>query len=338
MKFSVFCEQTRKLFDTILHSDDPETRSSSKAAKEELPPRSRRRPPSPVRLSKRTGRDARLFSTDSKRRRRAADLLHKSSVMRRSWLELNQPSLYGRTSSLCGSAIHVPVTTKAVVSQVAHPVKPAPSVCPRLRFNDQQEPDVVDQLSVLTVECEPSVLSADGKQESVGQQQQQQQHPGKEVDAERVSPGSYTSSCSTSSPASSSTSAYFSSTSSPPSSITTPASTAAQLRSGILKDSSSSSGGGGRGGSGIPLPLDPGILSAFPKKVHFAESRISIYISSCDHSDSSSQLEGSSEFSGSSSKSSNNNNEEEVSSSSSVVLTVAGREGQQRSRAKETEV
>ena len=117
--------------------------------------------------------------------------------------------------------------------------------CPQLQFNSQQEPDVVDQLSVLTVDCKHDV--------------QGDELEGKD-DQERGSPSSY----------SSSTSAYFSSTSSPPSSIT---SAAAQYKSGILKDRSNYTGKGS-----ITLPSGR-VVNGFPKKVHFAESSINFYCS-----------------------------------------------------------
>lgn len=145
-----------------------------------------------------------------------------------------------------GSVIKVTVKEKAGPQSTAVTER-----CPRLQFNSHQEPDVVDQLSVLTVDCKHDVLaSGDGKEE-------------------RGSPASYSSSCcSSSSPASSSTSAYFSSTSSPPSSIT---STALQFKTGILKDRSNFSAKG-------CLTLPSGrVVNAFPKKVHFAESSINVY-------------------------------------------------------------
>ena len=42
-------------------------------------------------ISPSTGRSVKLFATDSKRRRRASAILHKSSAMRRSWQVLNNP-------------------------------------------------------------------------------------------------------------------------------------------------------------------------------------------------------------------------------------------------------
>lgn len=126
--------------------------------------------------------------------------------------------------------------------------------CPRLHFNSNQEPDVVDQLSVLTVDCKHDVLAP-----SDGKESQERGSPGS---------GSYSSCCSSSSPASSSTSAYFSSTSSPPSSIT---SAAVQFRSGILKDRSNYSAKGC-----VTLPSGR-VVNGFPKKVHFAESSINVF-------------------------------------------------------------
>lgn len=75
MKFSLFCEQTRKLFETFLNP--PPNEEFRRIKKRNVD--SRRSLPS----------EPRIFSTDSKRRRRASAILYKSSVMRRSWNALH---------------------------------------------------------------------------------------------------------------------------------------------------------------------------------------------------------------------------------------------------------
>lgn len=126
MKFSVICEQTRKLFEVLLNTEE-----------EEQPRHARLDTASPVPLMKQKAgttypySDVRLFYTDSKRRRRAAAMLYKTSKRRRQSQATNK-------SQRTESAALVPVTEK----------------CPRLEFNSHQEPDLVAPLSVTTVDCQ----------------------------------------------------------------------------------------------------------------------------------------------------------------------------------------
>lgn len=298
MKFSVLCEKTRKLFDTFLHSVDEEEedelhRHHNNQSHHQRNRHHHRRPSpactyaAPSRASR--GRDVRLFSTDSKRRRRATALLYKSSNMRRSWQQLNKPTpensiLISNPSLMKVNVIEkLPHYQKSAASSTttAPPVvDPNPGIvalvqqqqeqkCPRLQFNSHQEPDVVDREQAVEVVVpadevdhehdhvvgQLSVLTVDCKQRRYNGNSDSDSGDDCVVskdNQERGSPSSFSSSgCSSSSPSSSSSGT-----------------------GGILKATTSSYT------SNICIAFPSGrVTSGFTtKKVHFAESS-SIHLS-----------------------------------------------------------
>jgi len=173
MKFSLFCEQTRKLFETVLNpppEDEQFRRIRSKKRRKMSGSSStssscnyNKSRQSPCFRENRTSDFPRFFSTDSKRRRRASAILCNSSLLRKSWNSLHHQrplsrskSSMSRHSFIRNSMLGLSRERDRGVDTAYRQVNsstPLP-LCPQIKFNAQEEPDIVVEktLSKLTVE------------------------------------------------------------------------------------------------------------------------------------------------------------------------------------------